>query len=81
MLDPRSRRWPLAGFSNTRKRAVLGNSDGAPPWGRPEPMGRCPRWAKISDGDNPVVWEVNRGPVGPAPPMGVEAFGALPADL
>eukprot|EP00969_Alexandrium_andersonii_P139302 6161365-Alexandrium_andersonii.AAC.1 len=47
MLEPGCRRWRLAGFPNTHKRAVLGNSDGAPPWGHPEPTGRQFRWAKV----------------------------------
>eukprot|EP00969_Alexandrium_andersonii_P126991 5612293-Alexandrium_andersonii.AAC.1 len=52
---PRSCPWvharpsqpPTAAGSNMHKRAVLGNSDGAPPWGHPEPMGRLPGWARI----------------------------------
>eukprot|EP00969_Alexandrium_andersonii_P133341 5896605-Alexandrium_andersonii.AAC.1 len=45
-LEASSRRWPLGRFSNTHRRALLGNSDGAAPWGNPEPPGRNPVWAK-----------------------------------
>eukprot|EP00969_Alexandrium_andersonii_P235188 10383494-Alexandrium_andersonii.AAC.1 len=63
------------------KRAVLGNSDGTPPWGNPEPMGRQFQWAKVEDELRPIEWEIASGPGGAAPPMGFSAFGALPDDL
>eukprot|EP00969_Alexandrium_andersonii_P032766 1430569-Alexandrium_andersonii.AAC.1 len=40
MLDEYSRRWRLSCFADTRRRAVLGNSDGTAPWGSPHPAGR-----------------------------------------
>eukprot|EP00969_Alexandrium_andersonii_P043396 1902993-Alexandrium_andersonii.AAC.1 len=73
MLEPGCRRLRLAGFSNARKRAVLGNSDRTPPWGNPEPMGRQLRWAKVEVEDKPREWELVPDPNGAAPPMGAAA--------
>eukprot|EP00969_Alexandrium_andersonii_P340626 15056047-Alexandrium_andersonii.AAC.1 len=39
MLLPDTPRWRLSEFTNIHRRAVLVNSDGAPPWTHPEPAG------------------------------------------
>eukprot|EP00969_Alexandrium_andersonii_P349109 15430348-Alexandrium_andersonii.AAC.1 len=62
-------------------RAVLGNSDGTPPWGNPDPAGRTfLRTKPLEDGEH-IAWGLIEDSDGPAPPLGSDEFGPLPPDL
>eukprot|EP00969_Alexandrium_andersonii_P145245 6423204-Alexandrium_andersonii.AAC.1 len=70
MLDDTSRRRRRSCFTDTRRRAVLGNSDGSAPWGSPDPAGgKYLRGKAIEDGEH-IGWRLIEDPAGLAPSMG-----------
>eukprot|EP00969_Alexandrium_andersonii_P198643 8772657-Alexandrium_andersonii.AAC.1 len=75
LLDPSTHRWRLSEFTNVHRRAVLGNSDGTPPWTHPDPAAEKYVWAGQGEtcsqtGESVFLsWMLFKDPNGPSPPM------------